>query len=51
MILKDRLIAFEKLKEFLLQSDLDSIHNSIIIEACDNNPWFTKSNIKYASPR
>ena len=48
MIIKDRVIAFEKLKEFLLQSDLDSICNSILIEACNNNSWFTKSNIKYA---
>ena len=48
MILKDRVIAFDKLKDILLQSNHKSLIDSIILEACDNNPWFTKSNIKYA---
>ena len=48
MILKDRVIAFDKLKDILLQSNHKSLIDSIIVEACDNNPWFTKSNVKYA---
>ena len=48
MILKDRVIAFDKLKDILLQSNHKSLIDSMIVEACDNNPWFTKSNVKYA---
>ena len=48
MILKDRVIAFDKLKDILLQPNHKSLIDSIMIEACDNNPWFTKSNVKYA---
>ncbi len=48
MILKDRVIAFDKLKDILLQPNHKSLIDSIIIEACYNNPWFTKSNVKYA---
>ena len=48
MILKDRVIAFEKLKDILLESNHKSIFDSIIIEACDNNSWFTKYNVDYA---
>lgn len=48
MILEDRVAAFYKLKHFLLDIKQTSILEPCIKHACNNNPWFTKSNIQYA---
>ena len=48
MILEDRVMAFQKLGDFFLNPHADSSFESIIQKACDNNPWFIKSNIEYA---
>ena len=48
MILKDRLLAFKRLQDFLLNPKKEFDLKFLINNACENNPWFTKSNIESA---
>ena len=48
MILEDRIIAFEKLGQYLMNFEKLEFEKELIQSAEDNNSWFTESSIRFS---